>query len=1068
MRSINYTQYGAIGEFLKDNIETNSKLKITSSYFTIYAFNELKEQLERSKEVKFLFNEPTFVKNLLKGERLVKEFQIEREKSVSEFPWEINLKNNLNQNRVAKACAKFIEEKAEVKSIKNPNYLLDNSFHISNIKDPFMISGNNIDFTQDGLGYSERPKIQFTPVNEDKNILEQYSKFFDSIWNDPNIVEDVKEELLIHIKNLYQENSPELLYFVTLYNLFNEKLVNEDEISKIKDQTGVRDSKVWKMLYNFQLDAAVGAIKKLETYNGCIIADSVGLGKTFEALAVIKYYELRNYRVLVLAPKKLRNNWTSFKMNTKTNPVVEDRFRYDVLNHTDLSRTRGFSGDIDLSQINWGNYDLIVIDESHNFRNNNPVKGKQTRYEKLMDDLIKSGVKTKVLMLSATPVNTSLKDLRNQILFATEGNDDAFEKNLNIPSIEHTLRIAQTEFNKWSENKDSKVKDLIPKLSYDFFNLLNALTIARSRRHIEKYYDTKEIGEFPTRLKPKSIKTDIDTENNFPTMEVVNNEISKLHLSIYSPLHYVLPSKLDYYRKKYDQVVKDGQSVFSQEDRENSLVNLMRVNILKRLESSVESFRLTITRIYEQTENMIVKINQGMELDLESSDDEEDDDLDELMIGNKVQVKVQDLDKIRIIQDLEEDLKILNNLLKSAKDVTPDKDLKLQTLKDEIRSKIERPINLGNNKVIVFTAFSDTASYLYKELENWMKEEFGLYSGIVTGSSETKNNIKGVQNSFESNLVHFSPKSNKIEVKNEISLLVATDCISEGQNLQDCDYLVNYDIHWNPVRIVQRFGRIDRIGSENKEIQLVNFWPNMELDEYINLEQRVRGRMVMMDLSATGEDDLLNPESKDLNYRKEQLQQLQEDVVDIEDLSGGISITDLNLDDFIMNLEQFMKKNPNMLERYPTGIYAISSIPERLNDELVPGVIFCLKQKDNNQEKKQSKNSLHPYHLVYIDNEEDVVVSHNNPKKILDLYKGISTSEKEINYNLVSEFNKETDEGYDMSHYTNLLEKAINDIKGIEEEKGIQSLFTLGESNLLEQSISGVDNFELVTFLVIT
>ena len=1063
---------GSVGEFIKENTTRKATINVASSFFTIYAYDELKNVLDDAAKVRFLFNEPTFIKKLENNQKEVKEFQLrmrEREKGISEFPYEIGLKNNLDQNQIANRCYQFIDKKTEIKSVLNSGIIASSNISVINSNDNnYLISGSGINFTLDGLGYSNRLRWDFNTVLTEKHIIEEFETFFDSIWNNSSLVVDVKETLLEHIQNLYKENAPELVYFVTLYHLFNEKLINMDDMARIKEKTGIHNTKVWKMLYNFQQDAVVGAIKKLELYNGCIIADSVGLGKTYEALAVMKYYELRNAKVLVLAPKKLRGNWTGFTQNSKTNPLVDDRFNYHVLNHTDLSRENGYSGDINLSTINWGNYDLVVIDESHNFRNNPALKGKKTRYQKLMEEIIQSGVKTKVLMLSATPVNNRLADLKNQIMFITEDKDDAFKKDLGIESIENTLRVAQYRFSEWSKlpKEDQSTETLLPMLDYNFFNLLNTVTIARSRKHIQKYYDTKDIGDFPNRLKPLSIKTDIDQKDRFPELNEVNGIISKLNLPIYSPLLYVMSSKMDEYEKQYEQVVKGGQGSFKQSDRERNLVNLMRVNILKRLESSVHSFKLTIERIKEKMDSMLLKIEKGLDYQVDIDDEIDDEEVDDQEFGTKVKVKLIDLDIIRLKSDLEEDRVALEYLLQVSSRVKVEEDAKLIKLKDQITDKIKNPLNPGNKKVIVFTAFADTAVYLYENLSNWLLFEFGIYSGIVTGSQATKTNIPKARNDFEEILIHFSPKSNKTIVNHQIDILIATDCISEGQNLQDCDYLINYDIHWNPVRIIQRFGRIDRIGSDNKDIQLVNFWPNLELDEYINLESRVRNRMMMVDLSATGEDDLLNPESKNLKYRKDQLKQLQEEVVDLEDLSGGISITDLTLDDFMMSLDKYMKEHPGLLESYPTGIYGVTNVGDKLEDEVKSGVIFCLKQKHFNESEK-GQNSLYPYHLVYVVNDGSILIKNTNPKKILDIYKAISNGKDQVIKTLVSEFNNETKNGNKMDKYTDLLEKAIFDIKGYIEEKGVKSLFRLGKSTILDNKATGLNDFELVTFLVV-
>lgn len=1075
---IDTNKKGAIAAFIKEKVEAGATIYLPSSIFTLYAFNELKDIIKKSNKVKFLFNKPTFIKKVRANDKNVKEFTLEmndREKSVSEFALEINMKNNLDQNAVANQCYLLLEDKMEVRSVTENQYFNSNGILIDNeTGDSYVIQSSNLEFSMAGLGYTDKHRFDFAYALDDETSIDQYREYFEEVWNSKN-VEDVKEELLKYISNLYKENSPELAYYITLYNLFNDKLVNEEDYATIKESTGITQTKVWNMLFNFQQDAVVGAIHKIQKYDGCIIADSVGLGKTFEALAVIKYYELRNERVLVLCPKKLRGNWTGFRQNTITNPLVEDKFRYDILNHTDLSRVKGMSGDIDLSKINWGNYDLVVIDESHAFRNNPPRNDRVTRYTRLMESIIKSGVKTKVLMLSATPVNNNMRDLKNQISIITAGSDGALMKHgKNIMSIDATMSGAQREFNKWSKiDKDERTTEtLINSLSYDFFEVLDTYTIARSRKHIQKYYDTKDIGKFPERLKPKSVHTKTDLEGKFPEISYMNEQILMLNLCIYSPLLFVLPTKKYEYEEKYKTLVQGGKSVFSQLDREKNLVNLMRINLLKRLESGVNSFKLTIDRILDRVNNFLNMIDGSGTAEIAPDWDDDDDEemeaiIDEEMeIGGKIKVKLKDMDLVKFKAALEEDKEKLKYLSEQADYVNPITDAKLSELKHQISLKQKFPINEGNKKIIIFTAFADTAKYLYDNISDWVLQEYGLYTGIITGSSKVEHNMRGVDNSFETILTYFSPRSNHFETSKEIDILIATDCISEGQNLQDCDYLINYDIHWNPVRIIQRFGRIDRIGSKNDYIQLVNFWPDTSLDEYIKLENRVRSRMTMVDITATGEDDLLDVGSKDLAYRAEQLKQLQNEVVDIDDLQGGISITDLTLSDYVLSLSKFKKNNPGLLEKYPTGIYAVTNIPEKMAGECEPGVVFCLKQTKYT-EKEKSNSSIHPYYLVYVKDSGEILVKYSNPKLALDMYKGLCANNKEVLEDLVKEFNKETKNASDMSKYTKLLEHAVNDIKGVAEKKGIASLFGLGSSSVLTNKITGINDFELISFLVI-
>lgn len=1073
-------QNGSVGEELKLHLNSDSKLSVISAYFTIYAFDQLKKELGKIDSMRFIFTEPSFVK---KSDEITRQYFIERnpERKISGNEFEIKMRNELNQAHIAKECAEWVRKKVEIKSLKNANPAHHRLIYIENEHDNVSINGT-VDFTADALGFTHSKRNDMNTRIIGKEATFQFLRQFDDLWDDHTQVEDVKDEVLKHMQTIYKENTPEFIYFITLYNVFYDYLDELTEENIVKTKTGFKDTAIWNKLYKFQKDGVLGAIDKLEKHNGCIIADSVGLGKTFSALAVIKYYELRNDRVLVLAPKKLRENWSIYRMNDKRNILVDDRFNYDVLNHTDLSRFSGYSGEMNLETVNWSNYDLIVIDESHNFRNNNPRKDRETRYSRLLNHVIKEGVKTKILMLSATPVNNKMNDIKNQIAFITEGEDKAFEKD-GIISIEQTLRKAQMVFNKWSEltDEDRTVDGFVEMMNMDYFKLLDVVTIARSRKHIEKYYNVAEIGKFPTRRVPMNIYSELDLNGEFMPLATVNKMIKNLTLAAYSPLKYVLPEKRAEYSKKYDIQVKGGQSVFRQTDREQALVNLMRVNILKRMESSINSFGLTISKLLQQIDAIINKMNQKEfsykeELNILSIN-EEDALYEDLLLGSKVKVLIQDIDLIRWRQDLEDDKEILEKLLIEAYKITQTRDAKLQELKGLIVDKIENKINHDNNKVIVFTAFADTAEYLYENLSGWISKKYGLYSALVTGSGNNKSTLKTLKRKdLNSILTNFSPRSkerDKIypEIKDDIDLLIATDCISEGQNLQDCDFLINYDIHWNPVRIIQRFGRIDRLGSINDEIQLVNFWPYKDLDEYINLEARVTGRMVLLDISATGEENVIETNQKkkmnDLDYRKKQLKQLQEEVTDLEDLSGGISITDLTMNDFKMDLMEYMKENRSKLEKAPMGMYAVSSIEdENLKNQVKPGVIFTLKQV-NSDIKPSESNPLSPYFMVYVYDDGTVRYNYLHTKKILDFYKKLCSGKKEVIPELVEVFNQDTGDGRYMEKYSELLEDAIQSIIGKTEEKGVASLFSKGGTTLQKSLFSGIEDFELISFLIV-
>ena len=1055
---------------LEKHIRKGSKVSTISAYFTMYAYSALKKELDKIDEMRFIFTTPSFSKNKDKEAR---EYEIVNN-NIFGNEFELKLRNEMTQSAVAKDCAKWLKDKVEIKSFKEPNVAQPRMIHVHNKSEEDIVINGSVDFTTDGLGITGSNRADFNNFMAGEEFTDSQLLSFDTLWNNEMVLTDVKDKLLKQMEVMYEENSGEFIYFKSLYHIFYNYLDELDEDNIVKKGNKLKETKIWNTLYQFQQDAVIGAIDKIEKYNGCILADSVGLGKTFTALAIIQYYELRNDRVLVLVPKKLRENWTIYTLNDKRNIFAEDRFRYDVLNNTDLSRERGFSGNIDLKTINWENYDLVVIDESHNFRNNPAVKDRVTRYQRLMNNVIKQGHKTKLLMLSATPVNNKMNDIKNQIAFITEDKDNALEE-IGISSINHTLKNAQAIFNQWSKLDDNTRtgEKFVDMMDLDYFKLLDTLTIARSRKHIEKYYDLAEIGEFPNRLNPINESSDIDIKKEFPTLNEINNEIERLNLSVFSPFLYILPQKREDYAKKYDIAIGEGKSVFKQTDREKSLIQLMRINLLKRMESSIHSFKLTIEKLLFKINKTLEKIDNISEYNEDidiSLIDPEEDEYDELMFGKKTKVLLQDMDLIKWKQDLKLDKEKLEFLFTQAKEVDCFRDEKLADLKKVISNKIENPINEDNKKILIFTAFADTAKYLYENISQWIFDNYGLYTALVTGSGDNKTNLKAVRNTdIDEILTSFSPISKNRNIINpemteEIDILIGTDCISEGQNLQDCDYLINYDIHWNPVRIIQRFGRVDRIGSKNKDIQLVNFWPNIELDEYINLKGRVENRMVMVDVSATGEENIIVNNDKvmnDLEYRKNQLEKLKDQVIDLEDVSDAISITDLTFNDFKIELMEYMKKHRKELDNAPFGIYSI--VPA---GEFEPGVIFLLRQVKGVKESKD-KNALTPYYLVYISEDEEVKLNYIQSKKILDYYQKLCSGKKEVFRNLVESFDRETDNGRQMDKYSQLLKESIENIIGKKQETGVRSLFTKGGTSPVKNNIEGLEEFELISFLIL-
>jgi SNF2 family DNA or RNA helicase len=1080
------------GDELKSSLTQNSKLKVAASCFSMYAFVALKKELSKIDSLEFIFTSPTFVpeKATDKIKKEHREFyipKVQRERSVFGSEFEIHLKNELNQKAIAKECASWIKNKVTFKS--NTSSAQMQSFAATEAKDGDTLFAPINGFTAVDLGYQKGSAVSnFVHKFDQMPFTAQYLQLFDQIWNDPDKLEDVTDQVVQHIESVYHENSPERIYFIMLYNIFQEFLDDMNEDVLANDRTGYQDTVIWQTLFNFQKDGATGIINKLEMHNGCILADSVGLGKTFTALAVMKYYELRNKSVLLLCPKKLADNWLTYNRNVTTNILAKDRFNYDVLCHTDLSRVSGESFGTKLNQVNWGNYDLVVIDESHNFRNDIAVNDRETRYQKLMNKVIKSGVKTKVLMLSATPVNNKFIDLRNQLALAYEGESSNLTKNLKTRNtVEAIFKNAQRAFNDWSklEPEQRTPKAILDSLDIDFFELLDNVTIARSRKHIQTFYDTTDIGRFPKRRSPLSYRCPLTTRNDVVSLNDIFDHLKSLKLSVYAPISYILPSRLKKYEELYDTEVEGGKGKFRQVDREKSLVALMTTNLLKRLESSVYSFRKTLQSLSDNHNRVLALIDKFHSKggvteisDLEEAmgllDDDDGEALQEMSVGKKVQVQLMDMDLPSWQQDLSADLEIIDALLASVAKIAPKDDAKLQHLIKHVDDKIEQPINTikgkANKKVIIFTAFADTAQYLYEQLAPQLWATQQIHTAMVTGSSPPKSTLKSAKRGYDIQeiLTLFSPISKSKaailpQEPSEIDVLIATDCISEGQNLQDCDYLINYDIHWNPVRIIQRFGRVDRIGSPNESIQLVNYWPDISLDEYINLKDRVESRMTIVDVTATGDDNVLSAKANDLSYRREQLKRLQEEVVELEDLKTGVSITDLGLNDFRMDLMGMVEKygEPTTV---PNGMHAV--VPANPEKGLNPGVIFALKNINDTVNIDQ-QNRLHPYYLVYISNDGEIVADHTEVKRLLDLTRSGCKNQTSPIANVCALFNTVTQDGRNMALYSSLLSDAIRSMVDVKEEKDLDSLFSNGETTALVNSIQGLDDFELLAFIVI-
>lgn len=1088
---------GRVFDFLQDKITPNSQLSIVSAYFTIYAFEALVDQLETIAPSRFLFGEPRFLQSIDPQKTDKKSFKIEDEG--------LSLSNRLRQREVALRCAAWIAQRMDVRSVKHPNWLHGKLYHIDDGRREHALLGSS-NFTQRGLGLSDTPNIELNMVVDSDRDRSDLKHWFDDIWADPALVVDVKAEVLDYLAQLYADHAPEFIYFKTLFHVFERFLTGQDEQAQFFEQTAITQTAIWNTLFDFQKDGAKAAIQKINAHNGCILADSVGLGKTYSALAVIKYFELRNHRVLVLCPKKLRENWTVYLAQNASglNPFVQDRFAYTVLSHTDLSRgNKGKVGDVDLKDVQWGNFDLVVIDESHNFRNN--VKGKrdeegnvvkQSRYERLMHDIIQGGVKTKVLLLSATPVNNDLKDLRNQLYLVSEGNDHAFANSTGIASIKHTLDAAQKTFGEWAKRKDSKdgnhdrkPQDLMNRLPASFFTLLDELTIARSRKHIQTYYRASlaQIGQFPVRAKPTSIYSDIDKKGRFPSYDRLNADIEKYQLALFKPFTYVQPQFQDQYQSQ------SNTRNFSQENREKYLIGMMKTNFLKRLESSVFSFAITLERTVQKIEALEERLLRYQTLrdskaaDLQSQlfvmEAEEDEDLRAAFEVGTLKYRLEHMRVDDWLQDLRADKQQLAMLANSAQAVTPERDAKLEQLKAIIQDKAQHPttntLGQANHKILIFCAFADTATYLYDQLETWATSTLQRHIALVSGGARANRSSFGTAD-FNHILTHFAPrakqraKMSSLPQQGEIDILIATDCISEGQNLQDCDLLVNYDIHWNPVRIIQRFGRIDRIGSPNACIQLVNFWPTPDLNKYINLKNRVEARMALVDIAATNEDNILSTAdlehliAQDLKYRDKQLLRLKDEVLDLEDFNETVALNEFTLDDFRMDLSKHLDHHRQQLQDAPLGLYAV--VPAHSARTHVPaGVIYCLRQRTAPTAAHETVNPLSPYFLVYVEDNGTVRYNFTAPKQVLELFRALCQGHTQADEHLCKAFDAHTQHGQDMHTYNALLNQAVAAITAQFAKKNAANLFSGRAGKLLDtrHTLQSAQDFELITWLVI-
>ena len=1073
-----------VGEVLREEIAPASALSFVSAYFTIYAFGALRETLEAAGQTRFLYGDPQGVGSVDPVEGEAKAFGLADDGG-------IELKHTLAQKPLATACADWIERQVEIRTIDKANFLHGKLYHVARTDGTSAALLGSSNFTRRGLGLGSVPNVELNTLIGSASERDALRDWFNALWNDEKLTRDAKQEVLAALARLGAAFAPEFVYYKTLYHIFKERLEERGERDGLLQDIRLDETQIWKALYEFQRDGAKNAINRLQRHNGCIVADSVGLGKTWTALAVIKFFELRNERVLVLCPKRLEQNWVRYTSYAgyRNNPFENDRLGYTVRAHTDLSRYEGRAGSTDLAQFNWGAYDLIVIDESHNFRNEGRDRKddagnivRRSRYNRLLEEAVKGGVRSKVLMLSATPVNTSLRDLRNQVYLMTEKRQDAFREALGIGNIQTMFGTAEKQFLQWEQNRrgeNGASKDsLLASLGADFLALLDAVTIARSRDHIRRYYPQVErrIGGFPKRAKPKNLHPPTDSQGEL-SYDDLHERIGKLRLAVYMPSDYLKDkSQLEAERKRLG---------FDQSTREHYLTAMLRVNLLKRLESSAHSFALTVGRILEKIRDIEDRIDAWKQKDERDSEVEvkadEDAEDEEFAVGKARRYGFDELDVDAWAADLRQDRHVFERLYALASQIDAKRDAKLSELKrlvaEKVRAAPADKDNRANRKVLVFTTFADTASYLYDNMADWAQAELGVHIALVTGGSGNKATLPA--STFDDILGHFAPVAQQWPDATEpIDILIATDCLSEGQNLQDCDLTVNYDIHWNPVRLMQRFGRIDRLGSRNKQVGMVNFWPTENLDRYLDLKNRVEARMALADATATGLDDPLAPEAKEavqleLQFRDDQLRRLREESLDVEDIDDSINLNDLTLDDFIADLLNYIQRHREELEAAPFGIYAVVDSAKPIGDNaqsgtVGPGVIFCLRQRTTPSQR--TPNRIQPYFLCYVRSDGTVQYTFRQAKQTLSLFQALASGVDKPDTLLEDAFDAQTRQGTDMAHYERLLAKAI---RSSASKFGDALLKNLGErrdavlAKGSERPTSASD-FELVTWLVMT
>ena len=1037
-----------LADYLREHLGDCDAFRLVSAYFSIHGYKALAKELQTPKDIRFLLGEPESVKTI--GDQNRPDMLA----TISEAGLSFDPSDFWRQKSLAEECAKWIQDNVSLRSMKESNFLHGKMYHMQTSAGSAATVGSS-NFTSRGLGASPSSNLEINIAIEDGESRDELAEWFDELWNDEKRTKDVKEDVLAALGHYCQDHDPDFVYYKTLYEIFRDEIEKRKNMDETSDAgVAYKDTQIWNALYEFQKDGVKGIIHRLREYNGCILADSVGLGKTFTALAVIKHFKMcdSNAEVLVLCPKKLRENWKFYRGTARaSNPLAEDNISYDLLSHTDLGRTERGVEDIDFSDFDWGKYDLVVIDESHNFRNDTKSHRKadkergvyvdiDSRYQHLVDDVILGGnKKTKVLMLSATPVNNSLLDLRNQINLMSAGSEHAFGESLKVGNIKSLFAKAERNFKKWeAKNKNVKQKnraELLESLGGDFQHILGEVTIARSRRQIKRFYESfiKEQGDFPKR-KVESATPHTDTKGELKYEKLID-QLKQVKFSIYSPSQHIKNPKVS-----ARLAAEEKHAGFTQEGREQYLVGMMRVNFMKRLESSAHALKLTLQRTIGKIDEQVASIHKFKQTQEDSNtqvvgkdEDVLQEESEEFEINRKAlnPFHLKDLWVDKWQKFLESDRKVLQGLLDEVTQITPERDNKLQEFKKRLYQKSKKK----NKKILVFTAFKDTAKYLYDNIAEDAAKA-GMPAAMVAG--DETHTQKG-KNGYLDILNNFSPKARKIQqhkADEEIHLLIATDCISEGQNLHDGDMVLNYDIHWNPVRLIQRFGRIDRIGSKNPEVRMLNFWPTENMEYYLKLEARVQARMALVDATTTLDNSLEDEIQESVEEAEKKLGQGEfnfrdaklltdlhnNKMVDLEE-ANSVSISDFALEHFLRQLLRYLEKNPNRLKEDLAGIHAVV----KAADAKLPqaGAIFLLRH--TNPPEDRGGNALHPHYLVHVNKDGKAHARYTQAQNTLNVLSDLADG-KESDSNLCRALDRIIEE-QDGGFYSKIAQDALDNIQ---------------------------------------